>query len=53
MKGRSPGNSCKKAIEQLYEDGSNWDSLPFDKNSGGCGASMRSACIGLIFYKDD
>lgn len=52
MNGRAPGMTCKRSIDKLYEDGSNWDVINFDKNDGGCGASMRSACIGLVFKSD-
>ena len=52
MKGRAAGKTCAQAVSQLYEDGSNWDSLKFHKKAGGCGASMRAACIGLLYSKD-
>lgn len=50
MSGRAPGKTCGKSISILEADGSNWDHIPFsDKKGGGCGASMRSACIGLVY----
>lgn len=52
MKGRAAGTTCQRSVEQLYEDGSNWDTVAFQKNGGGCGASMRSACIGLVYKSD-
>jgi ADP-ribosylarginine hydrolase len=52
MGGRAPGMTCIRGANQLKEDGSNWMSLGFDKRGGGCGASMRAACIGLYFYND-
>ena len=52
MPGRAAGMTCKRAVDALYYDGSNWDSWKFEKNGGGCGASMRSACIGLVFSQN-
>lgn len=52
MGGRAAGVTCGRAVGALYYDGSNWDSWKFEKNGGGCGASMRSACIGLVFSKN-
>jgi ADP-ribosylarginine hydrolase len=49
MSGRAPGNTCLRSARKLNEDGSNWKIVSFEKNGGGCGASMRSACIGLIY----
>ena len=52
MGGRAAGPTCKKSVDQLYFDGSNWDVVKFDKNGGGCGGSMRAACIGLVYSRD-
>jgi len=38
-----------KSLQIMNEDASNWNKIPFRGRSGGCGASMRSACIGLRF----
>jgi ADP-ribosylarginine hydrolase len=50
MGGRAAGVTCKRAVEQLEMDGSNWNAIAYDKNGGGCGASMRAACLGLAFH---
>ena len=52
MSGRAPGKTTGKMIKVLNEDGSNWNKIPFRKESNGCGASMRAACIGLCFLND-
>jgi ADP-ribosylglycohydrolase len=52
MTGRAPGSTCMRSAAKLNHDGSNWKDITFEKNSGGCGASMRAACIGLYFYND-
>ena len=53
MPGRAPGKTCIKSISILNEDGSNWDQIPYNTRSCGCGGSMRSACIGLVYRKPD
>jgi ADP-ribosylglycohydrolase len=52
MKGRAPGMTCIRSTNILKNDGSNWKDIHFEKNGGGCGASMRAACIGLYYHKD-
>lgn len=52
MGGRAPGATCIRGANALKEDGSNWMELGFEKRGGGCGASMRAACIGLYFYNN-
>lgn len=51
MSGRAPGKTTGKSIMILNEDGSNWNKIPFMDKAAGCGGSMRSACIGLVFDK--
>jgi ADP-ribosylarginine hydrolase len=52
MAGRAPGNTCGKYIKLLKSDGSNWKSTPYSERSAGCGGSMRSACIGLVYHNN-
>lgn len=52
MGGRSPGPTCVRGVNLLNKEGTNWMNLGFDCNGGGCGASMRAACIGLYFHND-
>lgn len=52
MNGRAPGATCIRATNSLCQDGTNWKDLGYQKNGGGCGASMRAACIGLYYYND-
>lgn len=46
---RYPGESTLISLKKFKEGGS-WDSINYNINSGGSGASMRSLCIGLAFY---
>lgn len=42
-----------KTLSIIEEDASNWNKIPYSQlKGGGCGASMRAACIGL-FYRSD
>lgn len=53
MGGRAPGKTCMKALSIIEEDASNWNKIPFaELKGGGCGAAMRSACIGLFLRAD-
>ena len=52
MPGRAAGITCKRSVDKLYYDGSNWDTIMFDQRGGGCGASMRAACIGLAYHNE-
>lgn len=53
MAGRAPGKTCMKTLSIIDEEASNWNKIPYSQlKGGGCGASMRAACIGL-FYKSD
>ena len=49
MSGRAPGKTTGKAMKILEKDGSNWNKVPFMDRACGCGGSMRSACIGLVY----
>eukprot|EP00929_Paragymnodinium_shiwhaense_P105313 TRINITY_DN70261_c0_g1_i1.p1 TRINITY_DN70261_c0_g1~~TRINITY_DN70261_c0_g1_i1.p1 ORF type:complete len:429 (+),score=70.96 TRINITY_DN70261_c0_g1_i1:183-1289(+) len=48
---RAPGKTEQRGIKLLQEDGSNWTAKPFDSLALGCGAAMRTACIGLVFWR--
>lgn len=53
MAGRAPGKTCMKSLSIIDDQATNWNKIPFaELKGGGCGASMRSACIGLFFHKD-
>jgi ADP-ribosylarginine hydrolase len=52
MSGRAPGSTCIRSASILNTNGKNWKDIPFQKNGGGCGASMRAACIGLYYWND-
>jgi len=49
MTGRAPGIQCDKSMPYLKTG--HWDSIPFSPAGGGCGAAMRTSCIGLYFNK--
>lgn len=55
MEGRSPGKTCVKSCRKLDP----WDSnrkgyqLPFNPQGGGCGAAIRSMCIGLRYPRPE
>eukprot|EP01117_Protostelium_nocturnum_P019679 TRINITY_DN8595_c0_g1_i1.p1 TRINITY_DN8595_c0_g1~~TRINITY_DN8595_c0_g1_i1.p1 ORF type:complete len:417 (-),score=130.58 TRINITY_DN8595_c0_g1_i1:36-1286(-) len=49
MEDRAPGKATKVAVAR-FEKGSEWNTTPYSKSGGGCGASMRSMCFGLVFY---
>ena len=51
MAGRAPGLTCMKNIHILTVNGDNWNKIPYSDRGGGCGASMRSASIGLTYAK--
>ena len=49
MRGRAPGETCMMAcamLEPQIEDGFR---IPFNPKGGGCGAAIRSMCIGLRY----
>lgn len=53
MSGRAPGKTCMKSIHILDKDGKNWNQIPYNDRAGGCGGSMRSACIGLAYPRKE
>eukprot|EP00928_Gymnodinium_smaydae_P026127 TRINITY_DN20604_c0_g5_i1.p1 TRINITY_DN20604_c0_g5~~TRINITY_DN20604_c0_g5_i1.p1 ORF type:complete len:453 (-),score=55.68 TRINITY_DN20604_c0_g5_i1:228-1469(-) len=50
---RAPGKSEQKGIKLIPADGSNWRAKPFDSQALGCGAAMRTACVGLLFHQPE
>ena len=53
MAGRAPGKTCMKTLSILDAEASNWNKIPYSQlKGGGCGASMRAACIGLFYRKN-
>ncbi|AYV77154.1 MAG: ADP-ribosylglycohydrolase [Barrevirus sp.] len=45
---RYPGISTLSSLK-LLKEGSSWSEIPYNIDSGGSGASMRSLCFGLAF----
>mmetsp|Transcript_30758 Transcript_30758/g.80496 ORF Transcript_30758/g.80496 Transcript_30758/m.80496 type:complete len:412 (-) Transcript_30758:6089-7324(-) len=50
MKDRAPGQQCIDSLK-WYTKGSR-DPIPFSPQAGGCGASMRTAYLGLVYEKN-
>ena len=51
MVGRSPGLTCGHSAHILKPEIPQGYFIPFNPYGGGCGASMRSAPIGLLYWK--
>jgi ADP-ribosylarginine hydrolase len=49
---RHPGITTMKYIK-YFEKNKDGRNMPYDKYSGGSGASMRTSCIGLMYYKKE
>lgn len=49
MKNRSPGETCMDMAEKLEPFKEAGYRIPFNLRGGGCGAAMRSMCIGLRY----
>ncbi|KAH3761594.1 protein ADP-ribosylarginine hydrolase [Pelomyxa schiedti] len=53
MGGRAPGGTCSHGVSRIRHDGTEWDRIPFSTGSGGCGAAMRAAPIGLRYPRPE
>lgn len=47
IKNRHPGNTTMNSLE--IQENIKWNELPYNKNSIGAGAAMRTGCIGIFF----
>lgn len=47
MDGRGPGIQCGVAMSKLKKG--LWNGIAYSNSGGGCGASMRTMCLGLVF----
>lgn len=52
MTGRAPGITCGQYVHQLRPGRPHGCEVSVNERGGGCGAAMRSAPIGLYFYKE-
>ena len=52
MAGRAPGLTCSDSAHKL-RGGYQGYFIPFNPRGGGCGAAMRSAPIGLLYWKPE
>jgi len=48
---RAPGTTCMQGIRNMIANGGNWEKSGVPTGDG-CGAAMRTAPIGLRFYRD-
>lgn len=51
MAGRAPGLTCGSSVHMLKPSRPKGYHIPFNPRGGGCGAAMRSAPIGLLYWK--
>ena len=53
MSGRAPGITTGQGVEKLRPSVRGGYRIPYNPSGGGCGAAMRSAPIGLRFYRPE
>ena len=53
MTGRAPGNTTLSGCAHLRPGRPQGLVVPFDPSGGGCGAAMRSMCIGLLYHSPE
>ncbi|KAL8561660.1 hypothetical protein ACOMHN_001392 [Nucella lapillus] len=53
MNGRAPGKMCMEAVHKLKPLRKKGYQIPFNARGGGCGAAMRSMCIGLRYPRPE
>ncbi|WAR20839.1 ADPRH-like protein [Mya arenaria] len=53
MGGRAAGQTCMDAVYRMKQDRYISYRIPFNAKGGGCGAAMRSMCIGLLFPRPE
>eukprot|EP00128_Syssomonas_multiformis_P016441 Colp12_sorted_trinity150504_noHs@27787 len=52
MMNRAPGRTTDNSIRRLKPGQPNGWMIPYNPRAGGCGAAMRSMCIGLVFPEE-
>lgn len=53
MAGRAPGLTCGSSAHMLKPSMPKGYQIPFNPKGGGCGAAMRAAPIGLLYWKPE
>ena len=53
MVGRAPGNTTLSNCAKLRPGRPDGYVVPFNPQGGGCGAAMRSMCIGLLYHSPE
>ncbi|XP_062859315.1 ADP-ribosylhydrolase ARH1-like isoform X2 [Trichomycterus rosablanca] len=53
MTGRAPGGSTISGVSHLKPDLPDGYRIPYNRSSGGCGAAIRSMCIGLRYPRPE
>ncbi|XP_041363295.1 protein ADP-ribosylarginine hydrolase-like isoform X1 [Gigantopelta aegis] len=53
MGGRAPGATCMSGARMLQPLAEKGYQIPYNKSGGGCGAAMRSMCIGLRYARPE